>query len=207
MFLEVPSDELDKFISETSVYIASTAALSENEDFKKGSDMLNKFFDGKIENAGGLIENTRLERAKDFTHLFAIGIGGVPLYESIYRSPEKVMKQDPWSKVKAFYLNNKFKVLNNVCEDHISIEMMFLGLLSNKIADNIDSENWDEVETLLNLQRDFYGEHLLNWAYDFCDAIIAKSDNLLTPFYPAFAYMLKGFISEDVSYLDELLEG
>ncbi|MGE4268606.1 MAG: molecular chaperone [Deferribacterales bacterium] len=205
VFLDVPSPETDKFFTDTAKHIESIAMASCNSDFQNGAGLLKTVYgNAGYENTD--MESTRLLRSRDFTKLFALNT--IPLYESVYTSPEKLLKQDAWSEVKVFYYSNFFKRIDGdkTIEDHISLELQFMGLLSKNIAECIETEKFEAAETIMTTQSDFYKSHMLRWAPQLCTKVIAEAEKLNTLFYPAYAYMMRGFLTEDSAFLAEMME-
>lgn len=207
IFMDVPDDFSDRLTADTCAYLLAVAELSENGDLKKGAQILNTFLPADKSNLEGWLAENRLDRAKDFTFLFILGQGSVSAYESVYRSPEKLIKQEPWSEVKTAYAVNGFKKAegNKTIEDHVSLELQFMGLLSKKTAELIQEEDFDGAEARLKTQKEFYDNHIIKWIPDFCDIVISKSERLHTQFYVAYAYLLKGFLTEDMLLLEDLV--
>lgn len=207
VFIDVPDEASDKLFADTCEYLLSVAEFSENGDLKKGAQILNTLLPADKSALAGWFAENRLERAKDYTFLFVLGQGSVSTFESVYRSPERLIKQDPWSEVKAVYAENCFKKAegNRQLEDHISLELQFMGLMSKKIAELFQKEDFDAAEAKLNVQKSFYDSHIFKWIPDFCDRVIAKSEKLHSQFYVAYAYLLKGFLTEDMLFLEDLL--
>ncbi|WP_303852709.1 molecular chaperone [Seleniivibrio woodruffii] len=205
VFMDVPSQETDSFFKATARHIETIAMSSCNSDMHNGAGLLKTVF-GTKDYESAETEQTRMERSRDFTRLFALNT--VPLYESVYTSPEKLMKQDSWSAVKVFYLSNFFKRIDGdkTIEDHVSLELQFMGLLSKNIADCLENEKFEAAETIMTTQLDFYNNHILRWVPELCGKVIAEAEVLNTLFYPAYAYMLRGFLAEDSAFLTELAE-
>jgi len=205
VFMDIPSQEADLFFGVTAKHIETIAMSSCNSDMHNGAGLLKTVF-GTRDYESADLEPTRLDRSRDFTKLFALNT--VSLYESVYTSPEKMMKQDSWSAVKVFYYSNFFKRIDGdkTVEDHLSLELQFMGLLSKNIAECLENGKLDAAETIMNTQSDFYNNHLLRWAPELCGKVIAEAEVLHTLFYPAYAYMLRGFLAEDSSFLAELTE-
>jgi TorA maturation chaperone TorD len=206
-FMDVPDDLSDRQAADTFAFLLALAEHSDNEDLKAGAQMLKSMYPEDSKEIFSYLTENRLDRAKDYTFLFVLGRGSVPQYESIYLSPEKLVKQEPWSEVKAAYAANGFKRAekNKTMEDHVALELQFMGLLSKRTAQMIEAENFDEAEAVLKAQSDFYAKHVNRWIPTFCDNVISKSEKLHSKFYPAYAHLLKGFLTEDMLLLEDLL--
>ena len=208
VFIDVPDETTDKLIEETAELIAGIAEATENEDFREGVARLSGLYSGKG-SIGEWLSDTRLDRSRAFTSLFIlVGQASASVYESVHRSAEKLMKQESWSEVKAFYQQNGFCRSDdtNISEDHISIELQFMGLLSGKAAEACEKDNFNTCEEILGVQLRFYEEHLSQWIPEFCTRIAENNDNEIYTFYAAYALILKGFMAEDMLFLKELLE-
>jgi len=208
VFIDVPDDYADKMIGETADLIAGIAETTENEDFKEGFALLSGYFSVKGPSISECLSETRLERSLAFTSLFILGgQWSQSVYESVHRSAEKLLKQEPWSEVKAFYQQNGFSCSEekNISEDHIAMELQFMGLLSGKAAVACEREDFGACEELLGTQHRFYEEHISKWIPGLCTKIAECKDKTDYAFYAAYALILKGFIAEDMLFLKELL--
>lgn len=205
VFSDVPSEETDAFFAATAEHIALICAASCNSDMQNGASLLRTVY-GTKDFASADMESTRLGRSRDFTTLFALT--SVSLYESVYTSPEKLIKQESWSDVKTFYLSNFFRRVDDdrTIEDHVSMELQFMGLLSKNIAECLETGKYEAAEAIMTTQLDFYRNHILRWVPELCDKVVKEGEKLHTLFYPAYAYMLKGFIAEDAAFLAEIAE-
>ncbi|ADD69379.1 Uncharacterized component of anaerobic dehydrogenase-like protein [Denitrovibrio acetiphilus DSM 12809] len=206
-FKDVPDEETDTLFKETAEYMFQMADSSNNENFKKGAEMLKEFLATDNYSEADMAP-TRMDRSRDYTRLFIIGKFSVPIYESVYTSPQQLTKQDAWAEVKRLYIKNFYKLAegDKTMEDHLALELQFMGLLSNKTTSFIEDNVFDEAETTLQTQMDFLEKHLLVWAPELCDKVTELNSALHTGFYPAYAYMLKGFLEEDAAIVKELLD-
>ena len=105
--------------------------------------------DGSIED---VLNETREERAKEYTRLFILGKISVPIYESVYTSPQHLTKQESWEQVKAFYTSNFFRRAqeDRTMEDHIAMELQFVGLMSSRAAAHMEAENFEGAEEAIS---------------------------------------------------------
>ena len=113
---------------------------------------------------------------------------GVKAYESVYRTRDKLMKQEPWEKVKTFYLENGLKLDENMLhhEDHASVELAFMALL-------IDNDAPVEI------QKAFYNKHASCWLPDLFE------DMMINPhadFYQKVAAYGNAFMKEESKRLE-----
>ncbi len=126
-------------------------------------------FQKKLENA---LQNKESEQKLhvEYAHLFLLPEGVKP-YESVYRSNDKIMHQQPWQDVKKFYASHGFVLDQDEIhpEDHVSVEFSFMaGLLEQH-----------EGEALL-----FFKTHLQTWIPDFLEDMI---NNPYADFYKEVA--------------------
>lgn len=207
VFIDTPNEEADTFFAETMGLMLDIADSSENEFMKKGADLLRDFMGVKC-SLEEILDVTRSERAREYTRLFILGKISIPIYESIYTSPQHLTKQESWEKVKAFYAANFYKRAqeDRTMEDHIAMELQFVGRLSSKAAAYIEANNFEDAEDSIMAQFKFLTEHPGNWAFQFCDKVASAEESLNTKFYPAFALMLKGFLQDDMEFLRALME-
>jgi TorA maturation chaperone TorD len=203
VFIDIPDEFTDKLMMDTAALVSVIAGASNNSDFSEGAAVLRKYFD-----EAGSLEETRQDRTAAFTSLFLLGKASSPVYESVHRSPEKMVKQDPWSQVKEFYMQNGFRrsEKRNIMEDHVSIELQFMGLLSAKAAEACEAEDFEACSEILAAQLKFYDEHIMKWVPKFCSKVAEKKDEHKYAVYAAYALILKGFLVEDTVFLRELLE-
>lgn len=202
VFSDVPNFEFDNFLSNTAEILIKIASESDNKHLKDGVNLFNCLFENSY-----VIDRISLEkRQKDYTRLFMLGQNIVPIYESIYTSPEKSMMQESWFRVKTKYHENYFRKDKDIktAEDHISLELQFMGLLSKRVSECFSVEDFNEAETVLTKQIDFYENHINKWIPIFCEQIIKLQPKLSTDFYPAFSYLLLGFIAEDYKLIKDL---
>jgi len=207
VFIDVPNDINDQLIANTLESVISMAEFSENINMNNAAKIFRTFVLTNGPSVRQYLKITHLNRSRDFTSLFILGKQSISQYSSVYLSPEKLLKQDPWSYVKAYYAANGFKVADDckIIEDHISIELQFMGLLCNQISEKLNIGDFDSSDKLLKVQFEFYQNHIQKWVFDYSNSIIRKDEELHSSFYTSFAYLLKGFITEDIKLLEELL--
>lgn len=210
VFVDVPDEGSDTLLAETMTLLAEVVATTDNVDMREGFAHLTALLSEKnnATNISDYLKETRLDRSRAYTTLFILQQGADSVYESAHRSPERLLKQEPWSAVKEFYQRNGFchADLKNISEDHISLELQFMGLLSGKAADACEHEDTDACEETLKAQLCFYEEHISQWIPSFCEKIAEAKDIPGHMFYAAYALLLKGFIAEDMLLLKDILE-
>lgn len=207
VFKDIPDQQTDDLVRGTAGYLLDMADLSDNDNMKRGAELLRDFFgtaDYERADLGDLVA----ERSREYTTLYIIGAGQLPSYESVYTSPEHITKQDSWSQVKAIYYANFFRRADGekTSEDHVALELQFMGLLSKRSAELAEAEKYDEAEQVLRTQLNFYNDHINKWVPNFCKLTVNRKDKLTTSFYPAYALLLLGFMEEDAEFLKGLLD-
>lgn len=125
--------------------------------------------------------------------------------ESAYSSGDHLVYQKSRNDVLSYYREAGLDKISTFTEpeDHVAIELIFMSLLARQTADALNSENIEESKRLIELQKRFLKEHLTKWVPRLCDDIL-KAARL--DFYKGVARMTKGFVSADVSLLDEMTE-
>ena len=89
--------------------------------------------------------------------------------------------------------------LNKEPDDHIALEMIFLAHLANLGVQALQTGNRDECARLLQAQHDFASEHLMKWAFEWCQQVI---ENANTDFYQGIAWLTRGSLIELAALLD-----
>jgi TorA maturation chaperone TorD len=82
--------------------------------------------------------------------------------------------------------------------DHISIELEFMGHMSEREALSWEAMKHEEAVAWRGIQKRFVEEHLLCWVPLLCEKVI-RSSNL--PFYAEMAALTKNFLEFDASEL------
>jgi TorA maturation chaperone TorD len=124
----------------------------------------------------------------EYAHLFLLP-EGVKLYESVYRSNERMLQQQPWQDVKHFYHINGFVLEEGELhpEDHISVELAFMAALIEQ----------DEKE---DVQQSFLSEHVMQWLPDLLVDVIK---NPYASFYREAAYSGQRFMEKENEWLEK----
>ena len=151
----------------------------------------------------------RTDLAAEYAHIFlAAGVSegdaGCP-FESIYTSKEKLMMQDARDQVLKIYVEQGVNVDANLHlpEDHLSFELEFMAIMSERLAELINNNDTDKVDENIAVQRAFIQEHLQNWLPSL-EARVTDMAQFL--FYPAIMHITQGFIDKDAAFLADLVE-
>ncbi len=142
----------------------------------------------------------------EYTRLF-VGPRHLPTppYESVYRSPQHLMMRDETIDVRQTYAKNGFRVrrLNQEPDDMVGIELEFMAAMSQLSREAERERNYERLAQLIVEQRQFCELHLLKWAPQFCDDIIANSQE---QFWRSVAVFTKTFLEEDTAELRRLAD-
>jgi putative dimethyl sulfoxide reductase chaperone len=146
--------------------------------------------------------------AVDYARVFlgagiAEGIAAYP-YESVYTSEERLIMQDARDLALAAYRAKGFDKVEalKIPEDHIALELEFMGKLCRESQDALSARNNDAAIHSFAEQKTFLEQHQLNWVPAFCSDIekCAASD-----FYKALAKITRAFLRMDHAILEELI--
>ena len=185
-------------------HIESLALDSNNELFKKGKELLSRFLDD-IDWGIEEMKDLLLELARDFCYFFLTGVNSVPTSESVYLSPEKLVKQEPRNQVLKMYRQIGFNISGDCKEpeDHIALELKFMARISHLMGEALDTGDRRGALTLLDFQKRFIEEHLNIWIPLFCNFLTKAAKKKESIFYAAIAYLTEGFIISDYKSLTE----
>lgn len=151
------------------------------------------------------LDSERLDRMKsEYTRLF-IGPDKLiaPPWESVYTTAERALFQESTLAVREWY--RKYHYLPEgyprVADDHISLMTHFLSLTTGKAIVCLEEGRTEECRNLLEGQKLFERNHLLNWLPKYA-AEIQKSKT--REFYPQFVKAMADFMAYDNQVIDEL---
>lgn len=137
----------------------------------------------------------------DFTNLFLMHL--VP-YESFYTRDDQMIESGGDNPVVELYNELDFRVeldaARVVSADHIGVELEFMYMLCTAQQKALMAEDKDGICELLQVQRAFLKEHLLEWAPLFL--INAKRESR-TPLYHDGAELTLEFLLSDFEYVTE----
>jgi len=139
----------------------------------------------------------------DFTNLFLMHL--VP-YESFYTRDDQMIESGGDNPVLELYNSLDFRVQLDsarvISADHIGVELEFMYMLCEAMKKALDLDDKDGVCELLQVQRAFMKEHLLEWTPLFL--INAKKESR-TPLYHDGAELTLEFLLSDFEYINEKL--
>jgi TorA maturation chaperone TorD len=139
----------------------------------------------------------------DFANLFLMHL--VP-YESFYTRDDQMIESGGDNPVVELYNKLDFRInlskARVVSADHIGIELEFMYMLCEALKKALDADDIDGVCELLEVQRAFLKEHLLEWAPLF---LINMKRESRTPLYHDGAELALEFLLSDFEYIVEHL--
>jgi len=140
----------------------------------------------------------------DFANLFLMHL--VP-YESFYTRDDQMIESGGDNPVVELYNELDFRVelssARVVSADHIGVELEFMYMLCSAIKQALEADDKDGVCELLQVQKGFMQEHLLEWSPLFL--INAKKESR-TPLYHDGAELTLEFLLSDFEYINEKLD-
>ena len=139
----------------------------------------------------------------DFTNLFLMHL--VP-YESFYTRDDQMIESGGDNPIVELYNDLDFRVqlaeARVVSADHIGVELEFMYMLCTAMQKALEADDEEGVCELLQVQRAFMKEHLLEWAPMFL--INAKKESR-TPLYHDGAELTLEFLLSDYEYINAKL--
>ncbi|MEA3417971.1 MAG: molecular chaperone TorD family protein [Campylobacterota bacterium] len=139
----------------------------------------------------------------DFTNLFLMHL--VP-YESFYTRDDQMIESGGDNPIVELYNELDFRVelteARVVSADHIGIELEFMYMLCVAMKKALDADDKAGVCEILEVQRAFLKEHLLEWTPLF---LINMKRESRTPLYHDGADLALEFMLSDFEYVTEKL--
>lgn len=139
----------------------------------------------------------------DFANLFLMHL--VP-YESFYTREDQMIESGGDNPVVELYNELDFRVeldkARVVSADHIGVELEFMYMLCTAQKKALEADDKEGMCELLQVQRAFLKEHLLEWAPMFL--INAKRESR-TPLYHDGAELTLEFLLSDFEYITQML--
>jgi len=200
-FLQEPSEKFIRLLIEGEIIQAFPFA-DHNPPLRKARDRIVQY----------LKEPDALSRKKaeglhwDYTRMF-IGPGKVPAppWESIYTNVDNLYLSPETHEVRNAYRKYNLlpKAFGHEPDDHLGLELDFLHQLCEMAREKARSEDEKGLVEILNDQKAFLDEHLLNWVPDWTRDVVKSAK---TDFYKGMAQLLKAYLNLDHEMIEELLE-
>jgi TorA maturation chaperone TorD len=137
----------------------------------------------------------------DYENLF-VGPNDIlaPLWESVYRTKDKLLFGDIELTVRQFYNSVKLDVKESEPADYLSLELSFMS----RLCDMAMKDNFKNINENLIKQHVFLKDHLLSWISPWEDDVNKKAK---TKFWRGLSLLTKGFLQNDLAEISEILEG
>lgn len=141
----------------------------------------------------------------DFANLFLMHL--VP-YESFYTREDQMIESGGDNPVIALYNALDFRVeldkARVVSPDHIGVELEFMYLLNQALKKAHEAKDSEGIKEILEIQRGFLKDHLLEWAPLF---LINMKKEAQTPLYHDGAELVLEFLLSDYEYIVKQING
>ena len=154
-------------------------------------------------------DDTVRELAIDYVRTFiGHGVNGYSAaypFESVYTSERRLLMQEARAEVLQTLRENGLKRGSwTEGEDHVALELEFMQRMSMRAGEALEAGDEDAAIAHLRTQQIFMRDHLLNWL----PMLVADMEKFSqTKFYQGLAKLTMGYLEEDSSVVDELLEG
>jgi len=126
-------------------------------------------------------------------------------YASVFLSEKALLYQEPRHKVYELFCAEgiKLKASIDLPEDHLSFELEFLAILSDRALTALEAGDRAEARRNLELSRDFINGHILTWI----DLLSERANKLLTSrFYRGVSKATRGYLDLDLETIGDILE-
>ncbi len=156
--------------------------------------------------AGESAENVRDRINCGYTSLFLIGDRGIPVDESVYLSPGRLTKQEPWEDLLEIYGEFGFGVPGDmhISEEHLSAELLFMSFLAEKSSFLVSADTEADYFDILTSQIDFMKKHIMRWVPTLCKTVM-ESSNRNVEFFRTASGMLYAYLLYDLRILYEMM--
>jgi TorA maturation chaperone TorD len=127
-------------------------------------------------------------------------------WESAYFTEPPRMHAEPYHQVIQAYKSVGYEKPKEFKEpeDHVAAELEFMAHLCRLTRASIDSGKVDFALGYVKLQKEFLGDHLLQWVGKFSERLKKNAQKGETDFYYALAMLLESFITMDNQTLDHI---
>ncbi len=140
----------------------------------------------------------------DYANLFLLHL--VP-YESFYKRDDQMIESGGDNPVLSLYNSLDFRVelekARIVSPDHIGVELEFMYMLTTALKKAFMADDIDGIKEILQVQKGFMQEHLLDWSPMF---LINMKREARTALYHDGAELALEFLLSDFEYICNKLE-
>lgn len=151
-----------------------------------------------VADSSNLLDGLAVDYARVFLGAgIAEGLVAFP-FESVYTSKDRLVMQDAYEQVLRIYRSNGVEKIDaDLYEDHIGLELEFMGHLCGQAAQLAAQGKETELSANFDLQQSFLVNHLLNWTPDFLKDIQGVPS---TDFYKGVALVTEGFLEMEKEF-------
>jgi TorA maturation chaperone TorD len=157
-----------------------------SEDITAGLELLQKW------SQAGLTDEIFKDMQGDYLRLF-IGPDKVIAapWESVFFNESRQTFQEQTLQVRTWYRRFELEPekIYHEPDDHIGLELTFVAHLANQALLALDAGDQLKAETLITACNEFLADHLLKWAFAWCDLV---TKNAHTDFYKGIALLTSG---------------
>jgi TorA maturation chaperone TorD len=153
---------------------------------------------------------TRQQLSTDYTMCFdgvtTIADQVATPYASVFLGEKALLNQEPRHQVFRIYQAEGISLKSgvNLPEDHVSFELEFLAILSDRAIDAYATGDAQEAVRNLQLSQNFIKEHILSWY----DMLAERALQIVkTRFYRGVLKATKGWLELDLTTIEDLIEG
>jgi len=161
-----------------------------------------KAWDKRKEFSNNILKERYLD--VDYANLFLLHL--VP-YESFYTRDDQMIESGGDNPILELYNALDFRVQLDkarvVSPDHIGVELEFMYMLCDALKKAFEADDKDGIIELLQVQKGFLKDHLLEWTPMF---LINMKKESRTPLYHDGAELALEFMLSDYEYVCEQLE-
>lgn len=177
------------------LYPQSTGSKALDEGYRLVATYLSNLWDDSL-------EDLEIDYAACFISSGIDGHAAAYPFESVYTSEKRLMMQDARDEVLAVYRSQGMDKAEGwkESEDHIALELEFMGLLSQRSAESLRAGDAEAVDSLISTQLNFLEDHLCSWVPLLTADLrrFAKTD-----FYRGLAWLTDGYLDMDRDFLRE----
>jgi TorA maturation chaperone TorD len=186
-----------------------TMAAADFSGFGAGEPLLEEGFNDIWRYLRKRNTGTRQLLAVDFTSSF----GGAATWKGCYAIPsaslflsdKNLLYQGPRNEVYNIYKKAALKLKSGVdiAEDHLSFELEFLSILSERSIQALENDDLQTALDNLALSKDFINQQILTW---FKQLSHRASLLIETRFYRGVLKITEGYLLLDLQTIDDLIE-
>jgi TorA maturation chaperone TorD len=198
ILLQIPEKSWLQPLLDDGIF-AEAPFAEQQADVIQGLRLLNRW---SQDFQGDISQESLTDLKADYTRLFT-GHTKIPVapWESVFFTEERLVFQAQTQDVREWYRRFGLEVDNQFMEpeDHIGLELTFIGHLAKLGLEALILNNDAELEQVLAAQRDFAARHLFLWAPLWCKLM---GEYAQTDFYRGLSLVVNGMLIELAAVLN-----